>query len=56
MINPIASVAAMQMLLSVLGEDRAALQVETAIQSVVRNDMKSMAAGRMGVVNQSGRR
>ena len=48
-INPIASVAAMQMLLSVLGEDRAALQVEAAIQNVVRRDMKSMAAGRMGL-------
>ncbi len=48
-INPIAAVAAMQMLLSVLGEDRAALQVESAIQSVVSRDMKSMAAGRMGL-------
>jgi 3-isopropylmalate dehydrogenase len=48
-INPIAAVASMQMLLSVLGEDPAALQVEDAIQSVVRNDMKSMAAGRMGL-------
>ena len=48
-INPIAAVAAMQMLLSVLGEDRAALQVEAAIQNVVRRDMKSMAAGRMGL-------
>jgi 3-isopropylmalate dehydrogenase len=48
-INPIASVAAMQMLLSVLGEDQAALQVESAIQNVVRRDMKSMAAGRMGL-------
>jgi 3-isopropylmalate dehydrogenase len=37
------------MLLSVLGEDRAALQVESAIQNVVRRDMKSMAAGRMGL-------
>jgi 3-isopropylmalate dehydrogenase len=48
-INPIAAVAAMQMLLSVLGEDRAALQVEAAIQNVVRRDMHSMAAGRMGL-------
>jgi len=48
-INPIAAVAAMQMLLSVLGEERAAQQVETAIQSVVSRDMKSMAAGRMGL-------
>lgn len=48
-INPIAAVAAMQMLLSVLGEERAALQVESAIQSVVSRDMQSMAAGRMGL-------
>lgn len=48
-INPIAAVAAMQMMLSVLGEDRAALQVEAAIQNVVRRDMQSMAAGRMGL-------
>jgi 3-isopropylmalate dehydrogenase len=48
-INPIAAVASMQMLLSVLGEDQAALQVEAAIQNVVRRDMKSMAAGRMGL-------
>lgn len=48
-INPIASVAAMQMLLSVLGEDQAALQVEAALKNVVRRDMKSMAAGRMGL-------
>ena len=48
-INPIAAVAAMQMLLSVLGEDRAAQQVESAIQDVVRRDMTSMAAGRMGL-------
>ncbi|MBM4311932.1 MAG: 3-isopropylmalate dehydrogenase [Deltaproteobacteria bacterium] len=48
-INPIAAVAAMQMLLSVLGEERAAQQVESAIQSVVSRDMKSMAAGRMGL-------
>jgi 3-isopropylmalate dehydrogenase len=39
----------MQMLLSFLGEEEAARQVEAGIQNVVRRDMKSMAAGRMGL-------
>lgn len=47
-INPIAAVAALQMMLSVLGEDEAAALVEKAIIKVVSQDMKSMAAGRMG--------
>ena len=47
-INPIAAVAAMQMLLSVLGEEDAAGLVEKAIVKVVSKDMKSMAAGKMG--------
>lgn len=47
-INPVAAVAALQMLLSALGEDDAALLVEEAIKKVVSRDMKSMAAGRMG--------
>jgi 3-isopropylmalate dehydrogenase len=47
-INPIAAIAALQMMLSVLGEEDAARLVEKAIVKVVRQDMKSMAAGRMG--------
>lgn len=47
-INPIAAVAALQMMLSVLGEDEAAALVEKAIIKVVSQDMKSMAAGKMG--------
>ena len=47
-INPIAAVAALQMMLSFLGEDDAANLVERAIVKVVSKDMKSMAAGKMG--------
>ena len=47
-INPIAAVAALQMMLSFLGEDDAAALVERAIVKVVSTDMKSMAAGKMG--------
>ena len=47
-INPIAAIAALQMMLSVLGEEDAAGLVEKAIVKVVSKDMKSMAAGKMG--------
>ncbi|MCX5903707.1 MAG: 3-isopropylmalate dehydrogenase [Proteobacteria bacterium] len=47
-INPIAAIAALQMMLSFLGEDDAAGLVEKAIVKVVSTDMKSMAAGKMG--------
>jgi 3-isopropylmalate dehydrogenase len=47
-INPIASIAAAQMMLEHLGEDAAAGLIENAIKKVVSNDIKSLAAGRMG--------
>ncbi len=47
-INPIAAVAAIQMMLSFLEEDGAAQLVESAIKKVIAQDMKSMAAGQMG--------
>ena len=47
-INPIAAVAAVQMMLSVLGEDEAAQLVEDAIKKVISRDMSSMSAGAMG--------
>ena len=47
-INPIAAVSALQMMLFVLGEEDAADLVEKAIGKVISEDMKSMAAGRMG--------
>ena len=48
-INPIAAIAAMQMMLSVLGEDESANLIEDAIKKVVSKDMKSMSAGKMGL-------
>jgi 3-isopropylmalate dehydrogenase len=47
MINPIAAIAAAQMMLDVLGESAAAVSVENAIIKTVGR-MKSMAAGQMG--------
>jgi len=47
MINPIAAIAALQMMLEVLGEHEAALAVERAIISTV-GKLKSMSAGQMG--------
>jgi 3-isopropylmalate dehydrogenase len=47
-INPLACIAAGQMLLSHLGEDAAAEQVERAIMKVIAHDLKDLAAGKMG--------
>jgi 3-isopropylmalate dehydrogenase len=48
MINPLAAIAALSMLLDNLGEEESSLQVEDAIKRVVRDDLQSMDAGRMG--------
>ncbi|MCE5333905.1 MAG: 3-isopropylmalate dehydrogenase [Desulfobacteraceae bacterium] len=47
-INPIAAIAAAQMLLDHLGETSAASLVEEAIKKVVAGDLKSLSAGQMG--------
>ena len=47
-INPVAGIAACQMMLDVLGEEEAARKVEEAIVEVVGTKLKSVAAGRMG--------
>jgi len=47
-INPIAAIAAVQMLLEALGEARAAAALERAVIEVVSTKMKSMSAGKMG--------
>ncbi len=46
--NPIAAIAAAQMMLEHLGEVRAAQAVEAAIKEVAGKHLKSMAAGQMG--------
>ncbi len=47
-INPIAAIAAAQMMLENLGESGAAALIESAIKRAVANDLKSLSAGRMG--------
>ncbi len=47
-INPLAAIAAGQMMLEQLGESKAAASIENAIMRAVKNDMKSMSAGKMG--------
>jgi 3-isopropylmalate dehydrogenase len=48
-VNPIACMAAGQMMLETLGEARAAQAVDGAIRKAAANDLKSMAAGQMGM-------
>lgn len=47
-INPLAAIAAGQMLLEFLGENDAAAAIEKAIITVVREKLKDLAAGKMG--------
>jgi 3-isopropylmalate dehydrogenase len=47
-INPLAAIAAGQMMLEQLGEEKAAAAIESAIMKAVKDDMKSMSAGKMG--------
>ncbi len=55
--NPIAAIAAAQMMLEYLNEAKAAAAVDAAIRRTAAHDMKSMAAGKMGMsTNQVGDR
>jgi 3-isopropylmalate dehydrogenase len=47
-INPLAAVAAVQMMLEHLGRESAGRRVEDAIRKVVVEDLKSLSAGKMG--------
>jgi len=47
-INPLAAIAAAQMMLDHLGEDKAAAAMEQAIKTVCANHLKSLQAGKMG--------
>ena len=47
-INPIAAISAAQLLLETLGEDRAAGMIEAGVIKVLKHDLKSLSAGRMG--------
>ncbi|MFA6472769.1 MAG: isocitrate/isopropylmalate family dehydrogenase, partial [Candidatus Latescibacterota bacterium] len=48
-INPMASILSVQMMLDQLGETRAAEILEKACITVIAKQMKSMAAGKMGM-------
>ena len=48
-VNPIAAIAAAQMMLETLGEAKAAKAIDGAIRKAASKDMKSMAAGKMGL-------
>ncbi len=47
-INPIAAISAGQLMLETLGEAEAAARVEQAVVKVLRDDLKGIAAGKMG--------
>jgi 3-isopropylmalate dehydrogenase len=51
-INPMAAVAALQMLLDWIGEKEAATRLDQAIAYVTANKLKSLAAGKMGYSTQ----
>jgi len=47
-INPLAAIAAVQMLLAQIGEDKVSQAIEKAIICVTANKLKSLSAGKMG--------
>jgi 3-isopropylmalate dehydrogenase len=47
-INPLAAICAGQMMLDFLGEPKAAQAIEAAVVKIVREKIKSLAAGKMG--------
>ena len=49
LINPLAAVMAGHMMLNYLGETEAAALVEKAVMRLVKNNMKRMEAGEMGM-------
>jgi 3-isopropylmalate dehydrogenase len=52
MINPIAAISAAQIMLETLGEPMAASMIEKSVVRVLRDDLKDVAAGRMGFTTQ----
>ncbi len=47
-VSPLAAISACQMMLEHLGEEEASRKVEEAVMKVVKNDVKSLNAGKMG--------
>ena len=52
MINPLAAISAVQMMLTYLGEKKAAQRVENALVQTLGKHVKSLAAGEMGHTTQ----
>lgn len=48
-INPLAAICAAQMMMAHLGEESAANRIEKGVIEVLQRDMKSLAAGKMGL-------
>ena len=51
-INPIAAILAAQIMLETMGEQKAAVKIEDAVKKVLRDDLKDVAAGKMGYTTQ----
>jgi 3-isopropylmalate dehydrogenase len=47
-VSPLAAISACQLMLEILGEEKAAGEVEKAIMKVVNQDVKNLTAGKMG--------
>jgi len=47
-VSPLAAISACQMMLEHLGEEKGANKIEEAVMKVVQQDVKSLAAGKMG--------
>jgi 3-isopropylmalate dehydrogenase len=47
-INPIAAILAAHVMLETIGEEKASLLIENAVKKVLRDDLKGVAAGKMG--------
>ncbi|MEW6528204.1 MAG: 3-isopropylmalate dehydrogenase [Spirochaetota bacterium] len=48
-INPLAAICAAQMMMAHLGEEGAAARIEKGVVEILQRDMKSLAAGKMGL-------
>ncbi|MCK4907478.1 MAG: 3-isopropylmalate dehydrogenase, partial [Spirochaetes bacterium] len=48
-INPLAAISAGQMMMETLGEAAVGARIEKAIVKTLKNDMKSLQAGKMGL-------
>jgi 3-isopropylmalate dehydrogenase len=52
MLCPIAAISAAQLMLETMGEFKAASSIEQGVIKVLRDDLKDVAAGKMGYTTQ----